>query len=75
MFDFRDKAMDDNQIFTVSDLANRYRVTTQCVRRWIRAGFFPGAEKVSPYRNSPHRIPASAVAHFEELKRRMSETL
>lgn len=56
------------EFFSMADVAARYGVEKSTVSRWIDEGFFPGAEKKGPYQNSPYRIPAAAVDHFDKLR-------
>ena len=59
---------ENREYFSMADMAARYNVEKSTVSRWIDEGFFPGAEKKGPYKNSPYRIPASAVEHFDKLR-------
>lgn len=59
----------DEQSFSMAEVAERYQVDISTVSRWIDAGFLPGSEKKGPYRKSPWRIPQTAIDHFEEQRK------
>jgi len=54
--------MDDDQLLTVKEVADRLRANPQTVRRWLREGklkgVMPGGEKLG------YRIPSSEVARL-----------
>jgi excisionase family DNA binding protein len=59
---------------SIREVAGRLDVTTRAVHRWIHKGYFPGAYKLSPARNSPYRIPESDVVAFDIKRgRRIAE--
>lgn len=60
-----------NTTLTVREVAEILDVETRTIHRWIAKGYFPGAYKVGPARNSLFRIPQSTVDEFlEERKKR-----
>ena len=59
---------EDTKWYSVAELRKRYDVSQITVSRWLRDGFFPGAEKTGPYRKSKWRIPQEAVDHFDKLR-------
>lgn len=64
--------MSDQIYYSVAEVAERYRVTTRTVARWIEQGLLPGAQKKAPLRTSPYEIPEEALEHFETMRK--SET-
>ncbi|HEC35368.1 MAG TPA: DNA-binding protein [Anaerolineae bacterium] len=64
-------AMTGNGDFlTASQVANMCGVSSRTVRRWVRAGFFPGTKR-GLGKTSPYRIPREAVESF--IARRLKE--
>lgn len=55
--------MDNQQVLTVSQVAELCSVTTRTVQRWIQEGYFPGARK-GPGRNSRYSVPQGDVDAF-----------
>jgi len=63
--------MSDNEdVLTVSEVADMCGVSPRTVRRWVRAGFFPGVKR-GLGKTSPYRIPRDAVEKF--IARRLEE--
>jgi excisionase family DNA binding protein len=46
---------------SVAEAAELCDVTGQTIRRWIEAGYFPGARRRGPGLTSPYLIPRSQV--------------
>jgi len=58
-----------NNTFTIRQVAELLDVPSRTVHRWVVKGYFPGAYKVGPERNSAYHVPQSAVdAFIEEQK-------
>jgi len=55
--------------YSTAKVAQRYQVDPRTVRRWIDAGYFPNALKLSPAQRSDWRIPASDVEAFDRQRR------
>lgn len=51
-------------MLTIADVAKRYGVTGQSVRRWCMAGLLPGAVKLGHGRRGTWAIPESALEGF-----------
>lgn len=58
-----------SETLTVKDLMERYNVVRKTVIRWIEAGEFPNAYRVSPLPGSPYRIPDEDVKAFESRRK------
>lgn len=57
---------DRERLYTVAELAARYRRAESTVREWLAADEFPAAFKV----HGSWRVPAEAVAEFERGRRK-----
>lgn len=55
--------MSKKETLTTSQIADMCGVTSRTVNRWVRAGYFPGAQR-GPGRTSPYRIPKEEVETF-----------
>lgn len=64
----------EQNYFSTSDVAKRYRVTERAVRKWIADGLLPGSEKKSPRPHSDWMIPESAIERFDEQRKAASQT-
>ncbi|MBK8989298.1 MAG: hypothetical protein IPM39_25075 [Chloroflexi bacterium] len=63
------------QVYSVKQLAQRYKVGTRTINRWIGAGLFPGASKKNPTtNNSPYEITQSGVDYYENLRKAAAKT-
>ena len=63
---------EDQEYFSVTEVAKRYGVSSKTIHRWIEQepSLFPGSRKLNPAaknKNSPYRIPQSAIDHYESL--------
>lgn len=59
------------RMYTVNEAASRLGVRPRSVRHYIKRGFFPNVERVSPETKSPYRIPESDIIEFEKKRRRV----
>ena len=57
------KGTDKQRLFSVTQIAEMFGVTSRAVQRWVKAGHFPDARK-GPGKNSPFRIPEDNVRAF-----------
>ena len=55
--------MSEKKTLTTSQIAEMCGVTSRTVNRWVRAGYFPSAQR-APGRTSPYRIPKDEVETF-----------
>ena len=64
--------MDDERWYTVAELAERWRLNTEVVRRWIRRG---DVEALELGGKAGYRIRASEVERFEQerIKKRRAD--
>lgn len=68
-FQKTEATMTDSKFYSVQEVAERYRVSPQTIRRWIDDGLFPGSVKQNPLtNNSPYVIPQSGIDHYEKLR-------
>lgn len=51
---------------SVALAAARFGVSTRTIQRWVAAGHFPGAYKLSPGLRSPFVIPLDDVLAYEK---------
>ena len=58
-----------NQDYTLDELAVRWGVSGQSIRRWIAKGTFPNAYKVGPGLRNEIRIPGSDIIAFEASRK------
>jgi predicted site-specific integrase-resolvase len=56
-------------MLTIAEVAQRYGVSGQTVRRWCMTGLLSGAVKLGKDRRGTWVIPASALEGFEPPKR------
>lgn len=58
----------DNQkdTLTITQVAEHFDVHATTVQRWVKQGYFPGARRRGPAKNSPILIPRTDVEDFEE---------
>jgi excisionase family DNA binding protein len=56
-----------DQIYSVTEVAERLGVSIPTILLWLRDGIFPHAFKLNPRRkSSPYRIPESDIVAFEQ---------
>lgn len=60
------------EMLSTAEVASRLNVHETTVQRWVRLGYFPGARKKGPARNSPYVIPNAAVEAFVEQQERQA---
>jgi excisionase family DNA binding protein len=59
--------------YSVKEVAERFGASKLTVYRWLQAGHFPNAYKLTPGgKTSPYRIPEGDVLAFEEKQRHTS---
>ena len=74
-FQVTEATMTEERFYSVQEVAQRYNVTTQTIRRWIDGGLFPGTVKQNPLTdNSPFVIPQSGIEHYETLRNASSRS-
>lgn len=54
---------------TKAEVAKRFNVDVATVNRWLHAGYFPNAYKISPGLTSPYRIPQTDIDNFDRKRR------
>lgn len=64
----------EQNYFSMWDVAKRYQVTECAVRKSIADGLLPGSEKKSPCPHSDWMIPETAIERFDELHKAASQT-
>ena len=64
--------MPESKQYSTAQVAQRYQVAPRTVRRWIDAGYFPNALKLSPAQRSDWRIPAGDIEEFDRQRREAS---
>lgn len=58
------------KLYSIAEVAGKFGASKLTVYRWIWAGHFPNAFKLTPGgRTSPWRIPETDIAAFEEKQR------
>lgn len=59
--------MNSEKNYTAQEVADLKGVSKKTITRWVEDGYLPGTIKKGPYKNSPLKIPQSALDHLDSL--------
>jgi len=60
--------MSTTSYLSTPEAAQRFDVTTKTITRWIQAGEFPNAYRLSSAKKSPYRIPLADIEAYEDRR-------